>query len=160
MPKLDLRCVRALRQIDANGIVLALAFIVFAKSVTQTRGLDAHEGIGHGVERLGTIEDCQSEVVALQPATTPSQRFIDDVFEKPLPAARLSERAALQYAVHLFANGLLVGFAPAIERNDRHALTPNAMKKAGPGCIGVGCIQYYTTIKRQSLSLWAPEIAA
>ena len=86
--------------------------------------------------------------------------FIDDVFEKPLPAARLSERAALQYAVHLFANGLLVGFAPAIERNDRHALTPNAMKKAGPGCIGVGCIQYYTMIKRQSLSLWAPEIAA
>jgi hypothetical protein len=29
----------------------------------------------------------------------------------------------------LFANSLLVGFAPAVERNDRHALTPNALKK-------------------------------
>src|SRR5262245_10095913 len=86
-PKLDFRCVRALRQIDANGIVLAFAFVVFAKSVTETRGLDAHEGIGHGVKRLGTVKDCQSEIVALQPFTASSQRFIDNVFEKPLSAA-------------------------------------------------------------------------
>src|SRR5262245_20179565 len=46
------RCqfVSALRQIDANGIVLAVAFIVFAKSVTQSRGLHAHEGVDVGVK--------------------------------------------------------------------------------------------------------------
>src|SRR5262245_7814691 len=141
VPKRDLRSVRALRQVNANEIVLTVTFVVFAKPVTQSRGLHAHERIGHGVERLGTVEDLQSEVVALQPLTTPGKCFIDDVLQEPLPAARLVERAAFQYAVELFANGLLFGFAPAVERTDRHALTPNELKNAGPSRIGMGHIQ-------------------
>ena len=73
LPKLDLRGVRSLRQINANGIALAVGVIVFAKLLTQAGGLDAHEGVGRGVKRLGTIEDFQSDVVTLQPLTAPSQ---------------------------------------------------------------------------------------
>ena len=69
-----------------NGIVLAVGFVVFAKLVTQSRGLDAHEGIDHGVKRLGTIENLQSDVVALQPLAAPGQSFIDEVLQEPLPA--------------------------------------------------------------------------
>ena len=114
LPKLDVRRVAALRQIDANGVASAVGLIIFAKLVTQARGLDAHDGIDGGVKRLGTIEDFQSDVVALQPLAAPGESFIDDVFKEPLPALRLQERAALEDAVQLLANGLLVGFAPAI----------------------------------------------
>ena len=48
-----------------------------------------------GIERLGTIEDLQSDVVALQPLTAPGQSFIDEVLQEPLPALRLVERAAV-----------------------------------------------------------------
>ncbi len=65
---------------------MAVGLVVFAKLVTQTRGLDAHDGIDDGVERLGTIEDLQSDIVALQPFTAPGQSFIDDVLQEPLPA--------------------------------------------------------------------------
>ena len=64
----------------------------------------------------GTIEDLQSDVVAFQPLTAPGESFIDDVLQEPLPALRLVERAAVEDAVQLLTNGLLVGFAPAIER--------------------------------------------
>ena len=60
--------------------------VVFAKLLTQARGLDPHEGIGHGVKRLGTIENLQSDVVGLQPLTAPGQSFIDEVLQEPLPA--------------------------------------------------------------------------
>ena len=79
LPKLDVRRVAALRQIDANRIALAVDLVIFAKLVTQARGLDAHDGIDVGVKRLGTIEDLQSDVVALQPLAAPSESFIDDV---------------------------------------------------------------------------------
>ena len=89
LPKLDVRRVGALWQLDANRIVSAFGVVVFAKLVTQTRGLDAHEGVDDGVERLGTIEDLQSDVVAFEPVAAPGQSFIDDVLQEPLPAARL-----------------------------------------------------------------------
>jgi hypothetical protein len=43
-------------------------------------------GIGDGVERLGTLEDFQSDVVGLQPLTAPGKSFIDEVLQEPLPA--------------------------------------------------------------------------
>ena len=55
--KLDLRGVCALRQINANGIVLAVGLVVFAKPVSQSRGLHANNGVNGGVKGLGTIED-------------------------------------------------------------------------------------------------------
>ena len=88
LSKLNVRRVSALRQIDANWIPLAVGLVIFAKPVTQPRGLHADDGVDVGVERLGAIEDFQSDVVALQPITPPSQRFIDDVLKKPLSAPR------------------------------------------------------------------------
>ena len=44
---------------------MAVGVIVLAKLLTQAGGLDAHEGVGGGVKRLGTIEDFQSDVVTL-----------------------------------------------------------------------------------------------
>ena len=93
--------------------------VIFAKLFTQAGGLDPHEGIDRGVKRLGSLEDFQSDVVALEPFAAPSQRLIDEVFQEPLPAMRLVERAAVKDADQLLSNGLLVGFAPAIERNCR-----------------------------------------
>jgi hypothetical protein len=86
VPKLDSRCVCALREVDANGIALAVGSVIFAKLLTQARCFDAHEGIGHGVKRLRTIENLQSDVVGLQPLTSPSQSFVDEVLQEPLPA--------------------------------------------------------------------------
>ncbi len=69
-----------------NGIALAVGPVVFAKLLTQAGGLDPHEGVDRGVERLGTLENFQSDVVGLQPLTAPSQSFIDEVLQEPLPA--------------------------------------------------------------------------
>jgi hypothetical protein len=79
LSKLDMRCVSALRQVDANGIAFAVGLIIFAKLLTQASSLDAHEGVDDGVERLGTIENLQSDVIALQPFAAPSQSFINEV---------------------------------------------------------------------------------
>ena len=86
VPKLDSRCVCALREVDANGIALAVGSVIFPKLLTQAGGLDPHEGIGDGVERLGTLENFQSDVVGLQPLTSPSKSFIDEVLQESLPA--------------------------------------------------------------------------
>ena len=69
-----------------NGIALAVGSVIFAKLLTQAGGLDPHEGIDRGVKRLGTIENLQSDVVALQPLTAPGKSFIDEVLQEPLPA--------------------------------------------------------------------------
>jgi hypothetical protein len=58
---------------------LAVGLIVLAKPIAQTGGLDPHEGIDRGVERLGSIEDFQSDVVTLQPLAAPSQSFVNEV---------------------------------------------------------------------------------
>ncbi len=78
-------CVSALRQINTNGIALTIGPVVFAKLLTQSRGLDAHDGIEDGIERFGTIEDLQSDIVTLQPFTATGKSFIDKVFQEPLP---------------------------------------------------------------------------
>jgi hypothetical protein len=44
---------------------LAVGVIILAKLLTQAGRLNPHEGVGGGVERLGTIEDLQSDVVGL-----------------------------------------------------------------------------------------------
>src|SRR6185437_7942516 len=85
-PNLNVRCVRALRQIDANWIVLALALIVFAQLVAQPRRLDAHEWIDGGIETLRPVEDFHRDVVALESLAATGQRLGDDVFQEPLPA--------------------------------------------------------------------------
>src|SRR5258707_848352 len=43
---------------------------------------------------------------------------------------RLVERTAVDDAVHLLTDGLLVGFAPVFELNYRHSPTPSASEKA------------------------------
>ena len=86
IPKLDLRRVAALGEIDADGIALAVGVIIFAKLVAQAGGLDAHDGIDIGVEGLGTIENFEGDIVALQPLAASGERFIDDVIEEPLAA--------------------------------------------------------------------------
>ena len=51
---------------------------------------------------------------------------------------RLVEWPAVKDADQLLTNGLLIGFAPAIERNCRHALTSKHAEKApAVGSIGV-----------------------
>ena len=65
---------------------MAVGLIIFAKLVTQARGLDAHEGVDGGVKRLGAIEDFQSDVIGLQPFAAPSKSFINEVLQEPLPA--------------------------------------------------------------------------
>src|SRR6476659_3267022 len=59
------------------------------------------------------------------------------------------ERAAFKDADQLLTNGLLVGFAPAIERNCRHGLTPNAARQPSPASIG---IPLHTRTSRLGLS--------
>ena len=103
---------------------MAVGLVVVAKLLTQSPGLNAHNRVDDGVERVRTTEDLQSDVVSLQPLAAPSKSFIYDVFQEPLTASRLEERAALEDAVKLLANGLPVGLA--IERKLRHASTPNA----------------------------------
>ncbi len=78
------------------------------------------------VEGLGAIEHRQGDVVALEPLAPPGERLVDDVLQEALAPARLLERAAFEDAIQLLNNGLLVGFAPHIERNYRHAGTPIA----------------------------------
>ena len=102
-------------------IASAVGLVIFAKPLTQTPGLDADDGIGDGVECLGTIEDRQSDAIALQPLAAPRQSFIDDVLKEPLAAARLLKRAALEDAVQLVTNRLPVGFATAIGQHHNHA---------------------------------------
>ena len=87
--KLDEGGVAALRQIDADGIVLALRVIVLAKLVPQAPRLNAHERIDEGVERLRTFEDFQGDRVGLEPIAAPGQRLADDVLQEPLPPLRL-----------------------------------------------------------------------
>src|SRR5262245_23035721 len=106
LSKLDVWCVCALRQIDADRIALAVGVIIFAKLLTQAAGLDPHDGIQNGVKRLRTIENLQGDVVAFQPLTAPSQGFIDEIFKEPLPALRLLEWAAVKDADQLLTNGL------------------------------------------------------
>ena len=98
-----------------------------------------------GIERLRAIEDCLSDVIAFQPLAAAGQRFIDDVLQEPLPALRLMEWAAVKDADQLLANGLLVGFAPGIERNCRHVPTPGTLKRRRPlGVRGAACtLTYY-----------------
>ena len=74
---------------------MAVGPVIFAKLLTQAGGLDPHDGIEDRIKRLGTIEDLQSDVVALQPLTAPGESFIDEVLQEPLPALRLVERAAV-----------------------------------------------------------------
>jgi hypothetical protein len=69
-----------------NGIALALGPVIFAKLLTQAGRLNPHKGIGDGVERLGTLENLQSDVVGLQPLAAPGKSFIDEVLQEPLPA--------------------------------------------------------------------------
>src|SRR5262245_36384083 len=104
VPKLDVWRVRALRQIDVNEIALAFGSVIFAKRFTKAGGLDPHEGIDPGVKCLGTIENLQGDVVALQTVTSPRQSFIDEIFQEPLPALRLVERAAVKDTVQLVTN--------------------------------------------------------
>ena len=125
LAELDPRRVAPFRQVDAHGVALACGVIIFAKLVTQARGLDTHDGIDSGVEILRAIKHGQSDVVALQPLAAPGERFVDDVFKEPLPALRLQERRAVKDALQLLANGRLVGFAPEFERNYRHTRTSN-----------------------------------
>jgi hypothetical protein len=118
------RRVAALGQLDANGVASAVGVIVLAELLAQARGLDAHDWVDDGVERLRSIEDFEREVVALEPLAAPGQSFVDKKLQEPLPAPRLLEWAAAQDAGQLLANGLLVQVGPAIERNLRHAQTP------------------------------------
>ena len=75
--------------------------------------------------RLRSIEDFQSDVVALQPLAATGQSFVDEVFEESLAALRLVKGTALQDTVQLLANGFLIRFGPAIARNFRHISIPN-----------------------------------
>ncbi len=116
-----MRRVGAFGQVDTNRIVLPFGLIVLAKLIAQARSLDAHDGVYDGIERFGPLENLESDVVALEPITATGQRLVDDVLKKPLPALRLMERTALNNAGQVFANSLLLGFAPAIKRNFRHS---------------------------------------
>ena len=99
LAELDLRRVGALWQFDADRIVAAVAFVIFAQPIAQARRLHAHDWIGVRIEFFGAIEDFASDVIALDPLAAASKRFIDDVFEEALPPPRLRERSALENAV-------------------------------------------------------------
>ena len=62
LQKFNLRSVRALRQIDANGIALSLSPIIFAKLLAYPSRLDPHHGIDDGVKSFRAAEDLQSDV--------------------------------------------------------------------------------------------------
>ena len=79
LPELDVRRVAPLRQFDANGILLAVGLIIFAKPVTQSRGLHANDWVDVGIKRLWAIENFPGDVIALQPLAASGQRFIHDV---------------------------------------------------------------------------------
>src|SRR4029079_18379299 len=78
--KLYLRRVATFRQLDANGIALAVRLVIFTQLVAEPRRLDAHDGIDGGVEGLGAIEHRQGDIVALEALGAGRQRFIDDRF--------------------------------------------------------------------------------
>jgi hypothetical protein len=69
-----------------NEIALAFGPVVFAKLIAQPGGLDPYEGIDRGVKRLRTIENLQSDVIGLQPLTSPGKSFIDEVLQESLTA--------------------------------------------------------------------------
>lgn len=89
--------------------------VILAQAIPNPPRLDAHDGIGVGVERIGAVEDLTSDDVALEPVAVTSERLADDVVEEPDPAARLLKRSAIEDAVELLANGGLLGLAPTNE---------------------------------------------
>ena len=65
---------------------MAIGLIIFAKLVAQACGLDAHDRIDGGIERVGAIEDLKADIVAFQPLASSGEGFSDDVIEEPLSA--------------------------------------------------------------------------
>ena len=55
LPKLDVRRVTALWQINANRVASAVDTVVLAKLVTHAGGLNAHDRVDVGVGRFGRI---------------------------------------------------------------------------------------------------------
>ena len=136
-----------------NGVVAAVGVVIFAQLLAQPRGLDPNRGSVTGIERSRPVEDLNGDGVALQPFAASGQSFIDDVFQEPLTPSRLGERAAVEDAAEFHANGILVGFAPALERNCRHGPTPEKRREsANPAKIGVGFIPLHTTTGSEALS--------
>ena len=107
---------------------MAVGPVVFAKLLAQPARLDAHHGINGGVEGLRTVEDLQSDVVALK--TPAGQSFVDDKFQEPLPSRRVLERNAVEDAVQLLANSLLISVAPTHALNDLHYELRNEIARA------------------------------
>src|SRR5262249_3554516 len=100
--------------------------VIFAELLAKPRRLDAHDGVDGRVEAVRPVKHRQGDVVALELVAPASERLVDDVFEEALSTPRLLKRSAGENAGELLADGLLLGFAPVIERNDRHAPTPIA----------------------------------
>jgi hypothetical protein len=60
-----MRLVAATRQLDVDRVCQTIGLIIKVKLFTQPTSLDANEGIGVGVERIGAAEDFKSDGIAL-----------------------------------------------------------------------------------------------
>src|SRR5262245_9133221 len=83
---------------------------------------------------------------ALKPASSTSKTAIMQAARNPKGVLRAWDATGpCEDADQLLTNGLLVGFAPATERNCRHVPTPRTLKGAGPCDVGCRLIRYHTT---------------
>src|SRR5262245_47061554 len=82
----DARPIGAAWQRDMNGIVPPFSVVIATKLLTQTPGLDANDGIGHRIERLGASEYFECDAVAFEALASPSEGLVNDVLQKLLTA--------------------------------------------------------------------------
>src|SRR5262249_25391225 len=103
--KLDLRRIGALRELNEDEIVLAVAARVVPKPLANAARLDAHDGIEGGIERFRTSEDFHCDGISLEPLAATGQGFLDDKIQERTAAQGLRESAAREDAVQLRAYG-------------------------------------------------------
>jgi hypothetical protein len=113
-PESDDRPIGASRQHDADGVARSSGVVIAAKLVAQAASLDAHDGVGHRVERLGAAKDLKRDGIAFEPFAAPGERLVHNIFQELLPASRLDKEAACDNTVDLRADGSPVAVAPAL----------------------------------------------
>jgi hypothetical protein len=77
-----------------NRVGTAFGAIVLLQFRAQLAGLDAHDGVGAGIEGLPAVEDLDADCVFLQLVRAALERVLDQMAQKPAQARGIRKRWA------------------------------------------------------------------